>query len=301
MEALVSEKASGSTPTIYRSKEEQALRLNTVFLRWEEKGAWSLASKKVSIGADCLIHHTDLYCKIHENQMIHVNKGCLTRFRNDIRTDGSRIESFHRHLNNLQRSLPSGLRVFAGLAFDFILRRNVRITHSSNTINDPFVDSSYGSHHIFLVDCCNRLQNASLPTIPNIESNEQFGVVVAAIDWADFMKEEESEAALHSALPSFSLDADFQDATQAHLLLDIAGLKDQDFTSGITPAAHPDQLVPTLSSSGSRDKGKGRAIDPPSPFLKRTSMSPPPVVDARPSKAPKTVSAAHSQIFSDLI
>lgn len=188
--------------------------------------------------------------------MVHVKKGCLTRLRNDVRSDGSRIESFHRHLNNLQRSLPSGLRVFRGLAFDFVHRRNIRITHSSTTLNDPFVTSSYASHHIFLVDFCNKLQGDS-PLLPDVPSGETFGIVVPEATWLDFVKSEgNEEVALRTILPGGELDHDLEENTRLRLLTDISDLNTSDFLEFLPPATHPKLLMPPTSSSESTSKSK---------------------------------------------
>ncbi|EGO28269.1 hypothetical protein SERLADRAFT_405880 [Serpula lacrymans var. lacrymans S7.9] len=63
----------------YRDKFEQEVLLQRMFEKWAEKGGvWSEAASKV-----------------HADQLAHVKKGCLSRMRQDIRSDGSQIEGSH--------------------------------------------------------------------------------------------------------------------------------------------------------------------------------------------------------------
>jgi hypothetical protein len=80
----------------------------------------------------------------------------------------------------LQRSHLSGAVVFTALSHDFVLRRNLRAKKS----DDAFSNSTFGSHHIRLVDSVakrwNKLQTAEpkyLPQLPEIASGESFGAV----------------------------------------------------------------------------------------------------------------------------
>ncbi|KAF9078661.1 hypothetical protein BDP27DRAFT_1412611 [Rhodocollybia butyracea] len=135
---------------------------------------------------------------VHEEQMKHVRKGCLTRTRNDIRSDGSRIEGTHKGWNSLQRAQPSGLVMMTALGSDFVLRRNLRTAWSRRGNSDfrpltrTFVDETYGSHHIRLVNqyiqsfnallsrSINKTENgkiAQLPALRLIHSGEKFGLV----------------------------------------------------------------------------------------------------------------------------
>lgn len=85
--------------------------------------------------------------------MTHVRKGCLTRLHQDIKTDGSRIEAFNRALNALMRTYTCGLELYLNLTHDFVLRRNIRIGMKIQSgERSQFTTSTYGSHHVGLVD-----------------------------------------------------------------------------------------------------------------------------------------------------
>ncbi|KAF9078571.1 hypothetical protein BDP27DRAFT_1459822 [Rhodocollybia butyracea] len=166
----------------YRSAEEQTQKLSLVYDTWEHNGGvWTSRTKKV-----------------HEEQMKHVRKGCLTRTRNDIRSDGSRIKGTHKGWNSLQRAQPSGLVMMTALGSDFVLRRNLRTAWSRQGNSDfrpltrTFVDETYGSHHIRLVNqyiqsfnallsrSINKTENgkiAQLPALRLIHSGEKFALV----------------------------------------------------------------------------------------------------------------------------
>jgi len=123
---------------------------------------------------------------------MHVRKGCLARLRQDIRSDGSRIEGSHKGWNSLQRSFASGIELITALAHDFVLRRNCRIAAISKHPS-AFSMSSYGTHHVRLVNHIAGLWNAllagekgkgkaelePLPGLCNVESGEQFGLVTS--------------------------------------------------------------------------------------------------------------------------
>lgn len=123
--------------------------------------------------------------------MKHVRKGCLTRPRNDVRSDGSRIEGTHKAWNGLQRSYASGLEMLTMLSHDFVLRRNHRIDFESDSPT-PFAVSTHGSHHLRLVNELARIWNSilqfpshrqlfagqqSTPTLRYVNSGETFGIV----------------------------------------------------------------------------------------------------------------------------
>jgi hypothetical protein len=128
----------------------------------------------------------------HRNQLAHVQKGCLARLRQDVRSDGSRIEGSHKGWNSLQWSFASGIELITALAHDFVLRRNCRTAFASKHPN-PFTLSSHGSHHVRLVNYIAGLWNAllakekgkgsgkdileELPRLPDVHSGEQFGLV----------------------------------------------------------------------------------------------------------------------------
>ncbi|EGO20419.1 hypothetical protein SERLADRAFT_373814 [Serpula lacrymans var. lacrymans S7.9] len=87
----------------YRSKYEQEAYLQNMFEKWSRKGGvWSAAATKV-----------------HADQLAHVKKGCLSRTRQDLRSDGSHIEGSHKGWNSLMRSFPSGIEIFTALCHDF--------------------------------------------------------------------------------------------------------------------------------------------------------------------------------------
>jgi hypothetical protein len=136
--------------------------------------------------------------KVYRDQMNHVRKGCLARKRQDIRSDGSRIEGSHKGWNSLQRAQPSGLAVFVALGHDHVLRRNIRITTAGNKLShaSPFSSfdaSTFGSHHTRLVNYTAKLWNSlwrlrkpgsstgllALPEMTVVSSDETFGLVTS--------------------------------------------------------------------------------------------------------------------------
>jgi hypothetical protein len=113
----------------------------------------------------------------------------LERTRNDIASDGSRIEGSHKGWNSIQRSFASGLEVFCAMAHDHVLRRNIRIVINRRDAT-PFEVSTFGSHHIHLVNHTAALWNALLKLEKNapatllpraemqiVDSGESFGLV----------------------------------------------------------------------------------------------------------------------------
>ena len=92
---------------------------------------------------------------------MHVQKGCLTRTRHNISTDGSRIEASHKGWNFLQRSFACGIVLIVALAHDFVLWRNCHITFAGEH-PDSFSESTHGSHHVRLVGCIAALWNSLL-------------------------------------------------------------------------------------------------------------------------------------------
>lgn len=195
--ALLERVADKSGPAVYRTSEEQVIRLEAMFQKWVKKRQWTQAALDASVCLLCrFMKLTSI--KTHKTQMVHAAKGCLTRPRNDIASDGSRIESLHKHLNNLQRSFSSGLVMFSGLSADFVCRRNIRITYAKDKAN-AFVSSTFRSHHLSLVNSValrwNKLVPSAPKTIfPNIRSDEVFGIVTSehAVG-GGFIKNEEEE------------------------------------------------------------------------------------------------------------
>ncbi|KAM6489712.1 hypothetical protein JOM56_014735, partial [Amanita muscaria] len=159
----------------YWDRHEQESRLERMFAKWAAEGVWSAAGQKV-----------------HLEQLKHVRKGCLERTRDDVRSDGSRIEASHKGWNSLQRVQPSGIAMFVALCHDFVLRRNMRIafqTKSSTEARDCFVHFAHGSHHLHLVNksaqqwnaACSEAKQTSLTRLPELPPpapiNEHFGLV----------------------------------------------------------------------------------------------------------------------------
>lgn len=72
--------------------------------------------------------HLELYTRlrnrlqVHLDQLNHVRKDCLTHSREDIATDGSRIETSHKGWHALMRGQPSGLATMRHLGYDFTQR-----------------------------------------------------------------------------------------------------------------------------------------------------------------------------------
>lgn len=154
--------------------------------------------------------------------MGHVKKGCLARSCDpSVRTDGSRVEGSHKGWNSLMRASPSGLEMMTGLAADFALRRNVRVIDNSKEFTaSPFAASTFGSHHVGLVNRNARHWNTivsrhgrksmsgvtqrkqldsavlvALPVLADVQSGEVFGVTTSryAETFAGLIKLEISE------------------------------------------------------------------------------------------------------------
>ncbi|KAJ3476001.1 hypothetical protein NLI96_g11459 [Meripilus lineatus] len=183
-DSLLKEGATPERPALYWSKEEQGVKLEAVFQKWSRRGGvWSAAAPKV-----------------HVNQMLHVRQGCLTRPNQHIRSDGSRIEGVNRHWNTVVKAVSSGLENFLALSYDFVLRKNIRTAmRNSRGERSDFVDSTFGSHYIGLVDDVAKLWNLlyeeskakgrealgdekflPLPELQDIPSGEVFGLVPSA-------------------------------------------------------------------------------------------------------------------------
>ncbi|OBZ68323.1 hypothetical protein A0H81_11830 [Grifola frondosa] len=180
VDAILKTTADKYNLAVYWSQEEQETRLIGAYEKWVRiGGVWTAAAEKT-----------------HADQLEHVRKGCLVRIRQDIPSDGSRIEGSHKGWNGLQRAFASGLEVMTALCHDFVLRRNVRITGNMDASTTPtcsFVKSTSGSHHIRLVDeiarfwntlicldnCKNTLNFQPLPQLPHVHSNEKFGLTIS--------------------------------------------------------------------------------------------------------------------------
>ncbi|KAL6299496.1 hypothetical protein BKA93DRAFT_829872 [Sparassis latifolia] len=173
IDAILKTPANKHNPAVYWDQKEQEVRLIAAYEKWDEIGSvWTAAAVKV-----------------HADQLAHVRKGCLARPRQDVRSDGSRIEGSHKGWNGLQRAHASGITVLSAMCHDFVLRRNIRVMQRSGQ-QSSFIQSTFGSHHIRLVDCHARLWNAlladiaplpsglhKLPRLLLVSSNETFGLV----------------------------------------------------------------------------------------------------------------------------
>ncbi|EJD33698.1 hypothetical protein AURDEDRAFT_177222 [Auricularia subglabra TFB-10046 SS5] len=141
----------------------------------------------------------------HREQMGHVRKGCVTRARSDISSDGSRIEGSHKTWNSLNRTFTGGVESLEAQGHDMVLRKNLRIAAKRDPALD-FVASTYGSHHISLVlsaasdwnSIVRQVGSPSLVPAPLLQyanSDEQFGLVWAEyITLAPAVKREMAEA-----------------------------------------------------------------------------------------------------------
>ncbi|KAJ7138759.1 hypothetical protein C8R43DRAFT_1131921 [Mycena crocata] len=173
-EAILKVPSSKGVLAQYWSQGEQETRLTAAYDKWLQRGVWSAAAQN-----------------IHAAQMQHVRKGCLARPREDIASDGSRIEGSHKGWNDLQRANASGLVTMTVLGHDHVLRRNIRVAlNGKSAAPTPFITSTFGSHHISLVDHTASIWNdlltsshnsssqlVPLPRLPDINSGEKFGLV----------------------------------------------------------------------------------------------------------------------------
>ncbi|KAI1784482.1 hypothetical protein LXA43DRAFT_901577 [Ganoderma leucocontextum] len=185
VDAILKMKAANGVPAVYRSQEEQEERLVEAYNKWKERGGvWTAAAERV-----------------HAKQLTHVKKGCLTRPRDDIATDGSRIEGSHKGWNSIMRAFPSGLEVMNALGHDHVLRHNVRLDMQDDSLDKSmFMYYTYGSHHIHLTNACIKLWNtlveaqrrsgpqpADIRTLPELrpaDSREKFGLVKMSAETA---------------------------------------------------------------------------------------------------------------------
>ncbi|KAJ3474041.1 hypothetical protein NLI96_g12682 [Meripilus lineatus] len=176
-DAILQVPAKDGVPAQYWDKETQEARLQAAYTKYSRLGGvWSAAAPLV-----------------HANQLKHVRKGCLSRDRSDISSDGSRVEGFHKGLGMIMKSNPCGVENFLGLVHDYILRRNVRIAMNlPESRQTEFIRSTFGSHHVSLVDHIARRWNglriedgkgerrgkglSDLPELMRVETSERFGL-----------------------------------------------------------------------------------------------------------------------------
>ena len=173
--------------------------------------------------------------KAHQEQLAHVRKGCLARPRDDVRADGSQIEGSHKGWNALQRSFSSGIEMMSALGHDFVLRHNSRI---ERTLKQPskFATSTFGSHHIRLVNDCAHRWNKQLARKDNIGTHlEPLPVLNAPPSKETFgMMKMSPETAAHQSLTSVKkestddeqelLDLSSQDLLDANHILSEVGV-----------------------------------------------------------------------------
>ncbi|KAI1782042.1 hypothetical protein LXA43DRAFT_906966 [Ganoderma leucocontextum] len=213
VDAILKAKAANGVPAIYHSQPEQERRLVEAFNKWKEHGdVWTAAAVKV-----------------HAKQLIHVQKGCLTRPRDDIATDGSRIEGSHKGWNSIMRSFASGLEVMNALGHDHVLRHNVCLDMADEALDrSMFLYHTYGSHHIRLTNACAKLWNSlleaqkkstpqptnlrPLPELCPADSHEKFGLVKMSAETATqyslaSIKQESGDDTINLSLHEL-LDAD---------------------------------------------------------------------------------------------
>ncbi|KAJ6533328.1 hypothetical protein DFH09DRAFT_1406865 [Mycena vulgaris] len=183
--AVLKNSASKGVLAQYWSKEEQQANVMAVYDKYcRQGGVWSAAAHNV-----------------HAAQLKHLANGCLSRPRQDVAADGSRIEGSHKGWNSIQRASASGLELQNALSHDFVLRRNIRVISARKPENaygssslDAFASSTFGSHHTRLVNEIASVSNnilhteaaraktAVLPkalhaTLKNVMSREVFGLV----------------------------------------------------------------------------------------------------------------------------
>ncbi|KAF9014709.1 hypothetical protein BDZ89DRAFT_894715, partial [Hymenopellis radicata] len=102
--ALLKTRSKNGSGAEYFSKEDQGRNLLSVYDKWAAKGdVWSAPLQR--------------YLSL--DQVTHARKGCLTRSRQDILSDGTRIEGSHKGWNSIMRAMPCGLSMFISLSDDF--------------------------------------------------------------------------------------------------------------------------------------------------------------------------------------
>ncbi|KAG0692816.1 hypothetical protein DFH29DRAFT_1043843 [Suillus ampliporus] len=177
VDAILKKHADKGGAAEYQDRTEQEHRLMAAFDKWVAKDVWSVAAQKIP--------------QVHQEQLKHVQKGCLERSVQGISSDGSRIEGSHKGWNSLQHVQPSGIVMLCALGHDFVLRRNVRVAFGRARMT-PFIKFTHGSHHIHLSHYVAKLYNTlwekhstdcsnmrTLPELPDIESGETFGLVTS--------------------------------------------------------------------------------------------------------------------------
>jgi hypothetical protein len=166
-----------------------------VYEKWlKNGGVWSAAAREVNVNSHSqAVPWLTSALQTHLNQLGHVKKGCLARSREDVSSDGSRIEGSHKGWNALQRSFSSGIELITALSHDFVLRRNCRVASDSKHPRE-FNSSTHGSHHVRLVSAIATMWNSlldkekgkgggevllPLPVLQEVRSDEEFGLVIS--------------------------------------------------------------------------------------------------------------------------
>lgn len=116
--------------------------------------------------------------KTHNEQMRHVQKGCLARLDSvkDLKTDGSRVESHNKGWGGIHSGQPCGIVMLVALSHDHVLRQNISVA-TLHKIGGAFTASTLGSHHVGLVDHVARLWNALITDgIPSGTASQQSNI-----------------------------------------------------------------------------------------------------------------------------
>nr|VWO98010.1 Carboxylic ester hydrolase (EC [Ganoderma boninense] len=254
VDAILKSRAANGIPATYYPQPEQERRLLEAYDKWEKHGGvWTPAAAKV-----------------HAKQLTHVQKGCLARPRNDIRTDGSRIEGSHKGWNSIMRSFASGLEVMNALGHDHVLRHNVRLDMADDMLDrSMFMYHTYGSHHIHLTNATMKLWNTlldtqkkghssnlhPLPELRLVDSSESFGLVKMSKETAT----QYSLATIKQEPGDEELNLSLQDVLDPDRILQEIGI-DPAHLHMQTPEPRPGQPVdpaPDVKGKGVDVKGKG--------------------------------------------
>ncbi|KAF8995281.1 hypothetical protein BDZ89DRAFT_1001453 [Hymenopellis radicata] len=251
--ALLKKRSQQGSGAEYWSREEQVRRFKDVYEKYAQLGeVWTAAADKV-----------------YSDQLAHVQKGCLSRTRNDVLSDGSRIEGSHKGWNSIQRSFSSGIENFLALSHDFVLRRNIRVIQKHGD-GSRFGLSTNGCHHVGLVDAINRLFNelarthvgpgntelALLPTLADIASKEFFGLAPSELSLDtlipfDDIKEEEPFDQLESLLgEDLQIAIAIRNAKRIRLDKPPGEPSPSPSTTASAPAPGSSTAVPPIPSAG---------------------------------------------------
>ena len=178
--------------------------------------------------------------------MIHINRGCLERSNQLVRSDGSHIEGSHKGWNLIQHMMPSGVVVTVALSHDYVHRHNCHSAANRNS-KTPFEQGTYGSHHTQLVSSNLELWNnlittqrgpssgllTTLPVLMKVESGETFGLRAAKnLGFPEGLLEIKEEPKSIDEVDLEAIDAHAED------------LGDLSETSRIDPAILIDSLLP---------------------------------------------------------